>query len=178
MRLTDILLALTLVVTSSMAVVPPSENVQKPQSNQNPRCQPGSSNGCQPTISSPSNIHESSDQVQKRYEDLQKQVEDAKENMKRKCDEYHKSKNELISSQTDGGLGLGSFFGKFLPDSIKNKFGKTSTLTKNSLFYLDFQCIRAKRICKLNKKKLQKFKRTHGIGFMAKLYNFFQWFKN
>ncbi|OAJ32804.1 hypothetical protein BDEG_28683 [Batrachochytrium dendrobatidis JEL423] len=177
MRLTDILLALTLVVTSSMAVVPPSKTIQTPQSNQNPRCRPGPSNICQPTVSSPNNERELKEQTQKRYEDLQKRVERAKIIMGQSCGKHYNPNNKSASSQTGGGLGLGSFFARFVPDSARIMFGKPPINTEHSKRHLDPYCVQATKVYNRVLTELIDFKRTHNIGFMAKLYNFMKWFK-
>ncbi|KAJ8330349.1 hypothetical protein O5D80_001349 [Batrachochytrium dendrobatidis] len=185
MRLTDILLALTLVVTSSMAVVPPGKNVQTPQSNQNPRCQPGSSNGCQPGPSrgylsatpNPENEHGLADVYDAHYKKLKKQLKDAEKDMKRKCTTHLELKSKSKSSQTSGRSGLSSFFGRFIPDSVKKWFGRTPTSVKNTE-YDSQQCKRAERICKQIQRRIQKFEKMFGIESETKTTGVLQWFKN
>ncbi|KAJ8330337.1 hypothetical protein O5D80_001341 [Batrachochytrium dendrobatidis] len=160
-----------------MAVVPPSKTIQTPQSSQNPRCRPGPSNICQPTVSSPNNERELKEQTQKRYEDLQKRVERAKIIMGQSCGKHYNPNNKSASSQTGGGLGLGSFFGKFVPDSIKSMFGKTPVSVKNSKSYSHRYCEQTAKMYNRRVAELVKFEETHNIGFMTKLYNFFRRFK-
>ncbi|EGF75898.1 hypothetical protein BATDEDRAFT_28980 [Batrachochytrium dendrobatidis JAM81] len=139
-----------------MAVVPPSENVQTPQSSQSPACRPGPSNGCQPTASNSDDEHMSASQVQKKYEGLQNRLENAKKIVKQKCDEYHKLKNELKSQQAIGRSGLTSGLAKLVPNPIKNKFG----------------------MCELIEERIRELKQAYGIGLVGKLYKFKKQFKN
>ncbi|KAK5665343.1 hypothetical protein QVD99_007699 [Batrachochytrium dendrobatidis] len=167
MRLTDILLALTLVITSSMAVVPPSKTIQTPQSSQSSRCQPGSSNEC---------IF--FDQVKADYEKLKKQVKDAKKSKHLWCSSYDKLKNGIASHKAIGRPGLTSGVAKLVPNPIKSRFGKVPDGVADVEFELLDRCLKAKGIYDELLKKLQKFKETHGIGFMAKLHKFKKQFKN
>ncbi|KAK6092076.1 hypothetical protein MT418_007602 [Batrachochytrium dendrobatidis] len=194
MRLTDILLALTLVVTSSMAVVPPGKNVQTPQSSQSPECQPGSSSGCQPgsssecqpgpsnecqsKTSSSNNVYGLNDQVQEKYEDLQKRLRDAEKIKKTRCDKHREYESDLLSYQAIGRPGLGSFFGRFMPSFIKNRFGKVPDGMASTELDLYLQCTEAERIYKRISELLEEFKETHGIESEANTTGFFQWFKN
>ncbi|EGF77164.1 hypothetical protein BATDEDRAFT_92018 [Batrachochytrium dendrobatidis JAM81] len=177
MRLTDILLALTLVITSSMAVVPPGKNAQTPQSSQSPECQPGPSNECQPKTNSPKRKYIILRQIRIKYKDLKKKVKDAKENMNIWCSDYRKLKNELKSHQTSGRSGLGSGLAKLVPKSVKQKHGKApDEVTDVELELLD-RCLEAKGIYKEFLQMLKEFKETHGTGFTAKAAGVFRRFK-
>ncbi|KAJ8330335.1 hypothetical protein O5D80_001335 [Batrachochytrium dendrobatidis] len=160
-----------------MAVVPPSKTIQTPQSSQSPACRPGPSNICQPTISSPNNESELKEQIQKRLAKLQRLVDQNTIIMNRWCGKHYNPKDKPVPYRIKEEQKAVSFFARFVPDSARIMFGKPPINTEHSKRHLDPYCVQATKVYNRVLTELIDFKRTHNIGFMAKLYNFMKWFK-